>query len=339
MKVTRKLFVSMLAVVFAIVALGASTYAWFTLTNVNTVGDVNISITTGESLDISLDGISYTTKLTSEMIQEKIGNNLTLRPVTSTDGKVFKRISSVSGDTVSYTTLTTSENVDYICIPIWFRATTVPASMTNPSIFLTDLLKDTYDADTPVSYTTNTAASTWLVSEGVTFKSATTYTDESGATITNATPASTKYAANASRVAFVQGTLADNTKGDSVIFDFSNTAATAKYGIMNGQSSYYSAQNPTTPITDNILTALNHDSPQTVVTELTDTFTQGIAADNDSKICELTSTTVDGEIVYVGKTYLVVWLEGWDADCYEAIAKDTILCQLNFELAGKHVTE
>jgi hypothetical protein len=40
---------------------------------------------------------------------------------------------------------------------------------------------------------------------------------------------------------------------------------------------------------------------------------------------------------YVGKVTMNIWLEGWDADCFDAILDDVIRIQLKFR-AGKSIT-
>ncbi|MCR5564783.1 MAG: hypothetical protein K6F59_03170 [Gammaproteobacteria bacterium] len=325
MRVTRKLLVSILAVILTLITLGATTFAWFTLTNVNSVGNIELNVTTGEGLLISLDGVTYTAKLKAEDIQTVIGNGLKFRPVSSVDGKNFSEMVSVSGDTVHNAQLEDSRiNKDYVCFPIWFRGTNVPEptiGQAGPAIYLTNLVQDG----------TAPTDATYINSTGVSFKTSVSYTDEEG-NVVPVNNVATKYAKDATRLAFV---LPD-TSNDKIrstngkIFDLSATGATQGYGLANGQASYYSAQNPTSPITSSILSNL---PTQTVQRTLTSSFNENtIASNNDSNILELTKSGS----YYVGKVFVVLWIEGWDANCYEAIAKDRITCQLHFKLAGKY---
>jgi len=87
-KLTTKLLFAIISAAFALVALGTTTFAWFTLTNEATISPFNAEITAGEGIEISLDGETYYTTIPASVIQDKIDSlNVTLKDVTSPDGK------------------------------------------------------------------------------------------------------------------------------------------------------------------------------------------------------------------------------------------------------------
>ncbi len=90
-KLTTKLLFAIISAAFALVALGTTTFAWFTLTNEATISQFNAEITAGEGIEISLDGTNFYTTIPATVIQGKITElNVSLKDVTSTDGKTFK---------------------------------------------------------------------------------------------------------------------------------------------------------------------------------------------------------------------------------------------------------
>ena len=89
-KLTTKLLFAIISVAFALVALGTTTFAWFTLSDTATVSTFDAQITAGEGIEISLDDINYYTTIPANVIQDKINAlNVELKDVTSINGKQF----------------------------------------------------------------------------------------------------------------------------------------------------------------------------------------------------------------------------------------------------------
>jgi len=95
----RKLILSIVSIAIAIVALGTSTFAWFSLSNRATVGQFNAEVTGGDGLEISLDNTSWYSSIPSEVMQQHLvtlygsslsGDKPIIKDVTSFDGKSFK---------------------------------------------------------------------------------------------------------------------------------------------------------------------------------------------------------------------------------------------------------
>ena len=90
-KLSKKMMISLLTFALVFIALGVSTFAWFTLADSASLNDLEINVSLGEGLDISLDGTNYQSNLTKEDIARKIGN-IKLTDCTSTDGISIKDI-------------------------------------------------------------------------------------------------------------------------------------------------------------------------------------------------------------------------------------------------------
>ena len=83
-KLTTKLLFAIISAAFALVALGTTTFAWFTLSDTATVSTFDAQITAGEGIEISLDDINYYTTIQANVIQNKINDlNFKLKDVTS----------------------------------------------------------------------------------------------------------------------------------------------------------------------------------------------------------------------------------------------------------------
>ena len=95
----KKLILSIVSIAIAIIALGTSTFAWFTLSNRTTVGQFNAEVTGGDGLEISLDNTSWYSSIPSSVMQDHLatlygsslsGDKPIIKDVTSFDGKTFK---------------------------------------------------------------------------------------------------------------------------------------------------------------------------------------------------------------------------------------------------------
>lgn len=96
-QMSKKLVLSVLAVVLTVVALGTTTFAWFTLTNIAEVQSFQAEVIAESGMEISLDDAAnanvWVTSLTTAMIQDyidvKYSNNFKFDASTSPDGEQF----------------------------------------------------------------------------------------------------------------------------------------------------------------------------------------------------------------------------------------------------------
>ena len=128
-KLSKKLILSVLTLVLTVVALGATTFAWFTLGNEATVGQISGQITSGDGLEVRiaqgqvkrvLNGGSYEdepitgydawyTSLPSSVLQEFLGkkyneaaSKLDLKGVTSENGRDIKNLNGYEAEYGSF---------------------------------------------------------------------------------------------------------------------------------------------------------------------------------------------------------------------------------------------
>ncbi len=91
-KLTRKLFISIFTAVFALVTLGATTFAWFTLTTTVSIEEFEAEITSGTGIEVSLNGVRFSSYISTDEIVERIkdenfgGGSIVLDAVTTANG-------------------------------------------------------------------------------------------------------------------------------------------------------------------------------------------------------------------------------------------------------------
>ena len=100
MKTLRKLWLSVVAVVFAVVALGTTTFAWFSASTTASVSNIDLNVQTAGGILISLDGTNWSTTVTGAEVLNKISGNKVLNAVTLTGNSttpVWRAIKETDG--------------------------------------------------------------------------------------------------------------------------------------------------------------------------------------------------------------------------------------------------
>lgn len=318
MKVQRKLTIVIVMVLLTIVALGTSTYAWFTLNNIAKVDQIEMGITSGVGIEVSLDGKEWFNILDSDKIADKV-KDVKFESVTTSDGI---NMLTLDGGTAADNT--------YIKFDIYFRASNVNVSDNNYGIFL-----GSYNSQATFA---NLGSGTALKSEGVDWRPDVNYFDWDGSKqieYKTTDEAKKYYVENSMRVSFV-----DKKDGKLVrLFDLNESSkATLKRGYAEtydeaktayGAFSYY-----------NIKTGSNKSLPENAAPykeglqlvhndELTIVDVNANTNNNNSLICNLSKE--ENSSYYIGSTELRVWAEGWDIDCFDSVLKDKIKLQLQFQ--------
>ncbi|MGD9887224.1 MAG: hypothetical protein AB7T03_04620 [Bacilli bacterium] len=303
-KLTNKLFISILTVAFAVIALGTTTFAWFTLSNTATISPFNATVTSGEGIEVSLDEDAWYTTIPTSVINAYLfdvtegthGSNFKLSAVTTADGTTFNKIKNDNSALEAAVA-----EADYIEFTLNFRSSAESA----PSIFWNGVT---------------------LTSNGVQWTSDASFTDAKGPVAMGDT--STRFAANATRI-LVDGTtdiiyeLAanENAQAEDELIPFSyqpgnsvlsNTAVST---LPNGARNYFLVKRGVEPFGYDTATA------SATITDL--------LANNDTAIITLTAGT-GGASAWVGSIVVRVWIEGWDQDSFNAILKDTLTIGLVF---------
>lgn len=308
-KITRKLLLSIITVVLTVVALGTTTFAWFTLTNTSAVQPFEAEIVADSGIELALGDhatgvaspttLNWVTTLTTDAIADYIdltyGNNIVFNHVTTVDGVNFMTLGA---------TAMTGTTSGYLEIPLNFRSDTATA-ITWSAVSLSSTVAS-WTADVAFTDATGTArvpndqvdidASN---SMRIAMLSDIAY---GGHVLAYEKPASTTNV-----VLDTGGDLSDLVALDDD--DFGNA------GAMN----YYYSKNSTLPFgadSATTLTTVQAITGQTVITMV------DVSA----------STSPDYEADYFGQVMIRVWLEGWDANAYNSILSRII--STSFEFTG-----
>jgi len=321
-RLIRKLLLSILSIALSAVMLGTVTYAWITMTNKNFLDGLVLNVSSGAKLEVSLDGVTYYNKLPTEIISEHF-SGLKICDVTSFDGLNF----SAGGPLVFREAV---PNVDYISLTIWIRSTG-----TERNVFLVDNVSELVQYDIDLD-------GTYVISRGVDWKADKTFINGINAIedIVHEGENDVYYASDAVRIAFLEqineNNPLDSRSPDSlqkVIIDLSGNPLRG-YGVPYGALDYASRR-----IGLEIQAPLEKPAVVNELTEFTSQYSSE-PLDENSKIMELIGSAEkdnSGKTFYTGKVIVNIWVEGWDADCFDAILDDMIRMQLKFR-TGKSIT-
>lgn len=317
MKVQRKLTIVIVMVLLTIVALGTSTYAWFTLNNIAKVDQIEMGITSGVGIDLSLDkNTDWTQKVWKSKLENSDFNeyikDVEFDAVTSSNGRDFSLIEANKN-------VTKSDN-KFIELKVYFRASNVVnfADTKQAGIYLVENNKSASYSDDHSSLGSGTA----IVSKGIDWKADVTFKYSDKETLN---PGDEKkcYAKDAVRLSFTY----TNDEEISKIFDLSTDStvgATTDYRGYNyqyGAADYYAVKKGVriAPIINEQKVIFND--------KLSSINEKAEASSNESLVSVLTK---NGDYYY-GETILRIWIEGWDGDCFDSILSDTIQAQLKFQ--------
>jgi hypothetical protein len=326
-KLSRKLMISIMSLAFAVITLGASTFAWFTLSNKADVQQINARVTAGTGIEVSLDDISYKNTITTAEINQKIAQNLgvsygaeyksIMDDVTSANGETFKTLVDYSTmSTVEMNDLTPNVAAGWIWFDLYFRS---PEE--NVKVYLLD--------------------SSVFTSTGVDWISDAAFTHKSDDSLT-ASEAVKLYAVNALRLSTEEYQVTENvTKTikpgyvlgpkDANVFELDPAISFDNERLDNtvknyGSAAYFDAKYPTTPLIKTLA-----QLPATILNN-TALKNGGTLANSQGKnpISTLAAEYDNPTPYYYGEIRIRIWLEGWDPDMYNAIMGDSLQLTLNF---------
>ena len=341
-KAFNKFILSIITLSLVLFTLGTSTFAWFSLSDINEVSDINITVGGGEELLLSLNGKDYYSVLPASVLMNYIkGSNgdqeLSLRPVTSTDGRTIKNL---NGDVLR--TVEDGQNIYFIRLRVYFRANDINDSMAEEyglGVYLDDFNYDITYNDV------NNAGGTYIVSKGIKAKAEVDFTDYDLATgepiDIHSTDVVTKYASDAVRVAFYdnQYTFYGSQDLATKYYDLSyrNRQELYNYGYgygyssdleeLKGSASFYYEKTKTNLTPEELSVPVYH--PSNGFSEFGSEDRAMFAKDSNGFICYLTAVDVGK---YEGYMTMLIWLEGFDPDCYNVITNDTVVISLKFKL-------
>lgn len=305
-KLTRKLIMSIMTLAFAFIALGTTTFAWFTLSNTVTVSQFEAKVTAGSGIEISVDdGLNYYSTVPVSAIEDA----LALKNFNIASG--FKLVDLTSTDGINFKTLANEEvTKGYIELKLTFRS---PEKDTN--VYLGgDTMFDL--TGTGIGWTSDAKFVIGKNGEDDVYF--------------NTGQSSTFYAAHAARMSFTGSVKSGESSIDKTLVyeapELEPISGT-HFGnrVLNNEPSpfwavsYYEVKNQVTlslPTEGNL--------PVSSITSGTTTE----ATDDSNLIIVTLSEEISG--YYVGVVTLRIWIEGWDPDCFNAILEDSLKVNLHF---------
>lgn len=315
----RRTYILSLSFVLLIITLGTVTYAWVNLSLMNNVSGLDLTATSGDELELSLDGINYSHNLPEDLVRT-LFDEVNLYDVTSIDGIHFQTggLREV-GEAIP--------NEHYLSFDLWFRT-----SRSQRYVYLYNNLTNTASFDTD-------QVGTYVLSRGVPWIAKHTFLN--GPELTDVVQQGSLgiyYAKNSVRMAFIEqvdefneNDLRDEEELIRYIFDPSEDPIRG-FGKNYGAFSYffhhtliYMSLPREFPHTSYRLSRMDPNNPYQ-------------ALDDESLIASLQITNqVDdrGRTYYSGKVRINIWIEGWDADAFDAITDDILRIQLQFKSANK----
>ena len=340
-KLTQKLVLSVVTMALVVVALGTSTFAWFTLQNTASLGNFTADVTAGEGIEVSLgtftraagvDGNLYTsddvityelgasptwyTTIPGTVIEDRLelmyGSQLTLKDVTSDDGKIMNRRDLVLGFTQvdGYTG-------NFIELKLWFRSSSAK-TITLDNLVITGDSKP-WKVDT-AHKAANTNAFTDAADLGV------------GTNIRVAAWTAARVSVFGSTLGGVyQRAAVSGTSFEDTVYN-SDVLPEVSYELNKqfGAASYYAVKTNgaiVAPVSDPINTTI----PDAVKLDATGKI-NGTAA--DAVIGQNLVVLTGADNVFTGQITVRVWIEGWDADLYDAIFKTNLSVSMKFGVAA-----
>ncbi len=305
---TSKFILSVLSLVLTGVALSVGVYAWFTINNTAQVDQFSADVRAGSGFYISLNGTQWYTDITTDMITEYLNSakpNFQFDNVTSPDGVTFKTLDGA-----------TASPANYIEFPLYFAGN---ASLSH--VQLTGL-------------TIGGTKTEWVP----------------GINVPNTRAASPKdpsipvedYASNAVRISFADQLYApENPTQMITVFEKDtsqgNTLGKGASFTENEAIQFYNA------VEDDDITEAMYTAA--VLPPTTQAANSGMEVnvaplyaigDFASEVWGITTlpsgvTNVLGEDAEVAFMMVRVWIEGWDAQAFNAILSGTVTLSFDFQ--------
>ena len=296
--ITRKLVLSILTVVLTVVALGTTTFAWFTLTNTAVVQPFQAEITSDTGIEVAIgvpvageeDNLNWVTTLTTAAIQDYI------ETLTFTE---FTHVTTANA--VDFTTLGTSSMTGttsgYLSIPINFRSNSANRILWS-SVTLTSGSAP-WQAD--VAFTGAKGAS-YIPGDSVPIDAADAFRIAVIGTVGVATNVVGYELPDSESNVVLDGDGAPmDLRGIQEDIDPDPIGEDLRYIGVNGAMNYFYRKNASLPFGVEAVSVLNT-----------------IQALSDNPVLDLAASETSGAAWY-GQITIRIWLEGWDANAYNSV--------------------
>ena len=308
--INRKLVLSLSIFLFACVSLVTTTFAWFSIAQDATVGDLSMSISGGTELLVSLDGTNYSDNISKEQLEEYFNKSLKLTNVTTLDLENY--FSSYDNASVAIA------NEDYISFDIWFKTNDFMCN----GLYLTNNITPNYNYDVALN---NQLKGTYCFSKGVNYTAPIDF-QYSATEVRQKNTTDTYYGADAMRIGIKELNIdlaplkTEDTRTELCKFIYDPSENQER-----GFGSIYGAYDILKQRVDSsILPPVNHPDTKYQLSSMQHNY---YAIHNDSQ-CGTFQEGTDGYLY--AKIRVTIWCEGWDADCMDGILSDEVLMQLYF---------
>ncbi len=302
----KKIYASLIALIMIGFTLTTSVYAWFSVSRTGMIEGLEMGVGLDDDLMLSLDGATYHKELTNDMIIPYIGENPNLSSITSSNGYEFYKgpISSAKAQVKS----------DYISFTIYFKVVS-----DNPNVDAHHKYVYLANKRSP-TYQDSNVKGTYITSQGKNWISPITF--DNGSKIVNSGESGMYYSKDAIRISAV-----DSSNQLRFIYDPSNNPERG-FGRTFGAYDYYQKR-----------LGISLDIPDDLP-DVTNVLTQfsllqdDIALEKVSLVEDLILVSNQaGVYEYRGFATINIWLEGWDADCFDSILADSLKIKLSFKSA------
>ena len=296
--ITRKLVLSILTVVLTVVALGTTTFAWFTLTNTAVVQPFQAEITSDTGIEVALgipvsgleNELNWVTTLTTTTIQDYIEDEygaFTFTHVTTTNAVDFYTLGTAA---------MASTTGGYLTIPLNFRSNSANTILWS-TVSLTSG-QAPWDAD--VAFTGAKGAS-YIAGDDVPIDAA----DSFRIAILGTVGGSNNVVGYENPDSLTNAVL----DGDGAVMDLSGLTEDHDDDVLtpevhigaNGAMNYFYRKNATLPFGADAVTVLNT-----------------IQSLSENPVLTMAEVETSGA-TYYGQVLIRVWLEGWDANAYNSV--------------------
>ena len=319
MRNLKKIHISLLSFILIVLVFGTVTYAWLSLSLINNIDGLTLTASSGDELELSFDGIEYYSVLPSSPLEGSV-DGIRLYDVTSIDGINFQ-----TGGLRPVGVAVPNEH--YLSFDLWIRT-----SQAERDIFLiNNVSKDMKFGDK--------RNGTYFVSKGVSWRSPHTFFNGPDVNdVVQAGDIGVYYASDAIRISIIElqddknpNDQRDESDLNVFIYDPSENP-TRGYAATFGQFSYFFQR---TYIYVNLPKYIPEVSYR--LSEM-DPHNPYQALDNESLVATLQETDtkdLKNRTYYSGKVRINIWIEGWDADAFDALDQDIVQIQLQFKAARR----
>lgn len=297
----KKIYISILSVAIVFVLFTTISYAWITLAKVNSIEGLSLSAVGDQILEISLDGVNYYETMPESEVLPYI-DGLAFSDVTSNDGENFSL--GISGSNIA------RANRDYLKLNFHFRTVS-----RYREIHLVDNISPVVDYEN-----LRELEGTFITSKGVLWQSPINFHYGLHDFISQGDER-TFYAKDAMRLSIT------SENHDSKIIDLSEDPSRG-FGKPFGALDYYNKFTGNSVVPPVIKPETLYELSELNVDD------EPFANTFDSHVTTLEKSDEvndDGKPYYKGKASISVWLEGWDADAFDAVLRDRVKLQLLFK--------